>query len=180
MLNNQLETERLILRNYHETDLVNLHTLKSNSSVWMYSDKDVLTDIEETKKYLDITLQNYKRSKFEFQVLYLKNTEEYIGEAGILSYRLNSNRGVLGYNLLPEYWGNGYATEITKSLVKYSFEVIKMERVEALVADGNVSSRRVLEKSGFTLEGILRNYARIKNNYCNVYYYGMIRKEYYH
>lgn len=179
-MNTQLETERLILRNYRETDLVNLHTLKSNSLVWMYSDKEDLTDIEETQNHLDYTMQNYKNGKFDFQALFLKKTEEYIGEAGILSYRLNSNRGVIGYNLLPEYWGNGYATEIIKALVEYSFEKIKMERVEALVADGNVSSRRVLEKSGFILEGILRNYSRINNNYCNVYYYGMIRDEYRH
>lgn len=179
MLNNQLETERLILRNYRETDLVNLHALKSNSLVWAYSDKEVLTDIEETEKHLDNILQNYNSGKCDFQALFLKNTEEYIGEAGILSFRLNSNRGVLGYNLLPQYWMNGYATEITRALVKYSFEEIKMERIEALVAGGNDTSRKVLEKSGFFLEGVLRNYARINNNYCNVYYYGLISEDYY-
>ncbi|TVY08024.1 GNAT family N-acetyltransferase [Paenibacillus cremeus] len=124
-------------------------------------------------------MENYKSGIYDFQALFLKHTNEYIGEAGVLSYKSNSNRGVLGYNLLPDYWGHGYATEITKALVKFSFEEMKMERVEALVADGNESSKKVLEKSGFILEGTLRNYARINNNYCNVYYYGMICKDYY-
>jgi RimJ/RimL family protein N-acetyltransferase len=47
---------------------------------------------------------------------------EFIGEAGIIGYNPRANRCVIGYNLLPQYWEHGYATEITKHLVKYSFE----------------------------------------------------------
>lgn len=122
---------------------------------------------------------NYSNGINDFQALYLKSTGNYIGEAGILSFRSKSKRGVLGYNLLPYFWGNGYATEITKALIKYSFEEIKMERVEARVVEGNEASRKMLEKSGFMLEVTLRNYARINNSFCNVFFYGMISKDYY-
>jgi len=110
--------------------------------------------------------------------LYLKRTDEYIGEAGILSFNKKNRRAVIGYNLIPEYWGNGYATEITKGLVEYLFEEENAERVEALVVDDNMASRKVLEKSGFIVEGVLRNFANIDNEYYDVFYYGMIRSDY--
>jgi len=56
--------------------------------------------------------------------------------------------------------------------------VEKVERIEALVGCENVASTKVLEKSGFIQEGLLRNFAYINNRYSNVYYYGMIKKDY--
>ena len=123
-------------------------------------------------------MKNYEKNECDFEALFLNDTGEYIGEAGVLSFNKQCNRVVLGYNLLPEFWGKGYATEITKALVKYSFKVEKVERIEALVGDGNVASRKVLENSGFIQEGLLRNFAYIDNRYINVYYYGIIKDDY--
>lgn len=176
-MNIQIETARLILKNYSENDLKNVHKLKSDPMVWKFSTKVDSTKLEDAKTYLEIVLKNYAENKCDFQALFLKSTGEYIGEAGILSFNEQCNRVVLGYNLLSGFWGNGYATEITKALVKHSFEVEKVERIEALVGDGNVASRKVLEKSGFKQEGLLRNFALIDNKYINVYYYGIIKSD---
>lgn len=108
----------------------------------------------------------------------MKDTSEYIGEAGILSVKQPSNRAVVGYNLLPRYWANGYATEITEALVKYLFIERNVERIEGLVQEENISSRKVLEKNGFLKEGTLRNFAFINNLYKNVCYYGIIKEDY--
>lgn len=85
---------------------------------------------------------------------------------------------LIGYNLLPQYWNQGYATEITKHLVKYSFEFLDVERIEALVLQINSASCRVLEKSGFMLEGVLRNFNKCETGYRNVCYYGIISSDY--
>jgi ribosomal-protein-alanine N-acetyltransferase len=110
--------------------------------------------------------------------MFLKSTSEYIGEAGILSFKQPNNRAVVGYNLLPNYWKNGYVTEITKALVKYLFIERGAERIEGLVLEENTASRKVLEKNGFCKEGILRNFALINNIYKNVCYYGIIKGDY--
>ncbi len=86
---------------------------------------------------------------------------------------------MIGYNLLPKYWSKGYATEVTKELVRYLFEELKLERVEALTCDKNIPSQNVLKKSGFIQEGLLRNFALINNMYVNVCYFGMISKDYF-
>ncbi|MBW9158555.1 GNAT family N-acetyltransferase [Clostridium tagluense] len=174
----QIETERLILKNYCENDLENIYRLKSEPSVWKFSNKIATNKIEDSKSSLESLLKNYDKNKRDFQALFLKKSGKYIGEAGILTFNNQNNRAVVGYNLLPEHWNKGYATEITKALVKYLFEDTKTERIEALALDSNTASRKVLEKSGFVLEGLLRNFAYINNRYFNVCYFGIIRHDY--
>ena len=121
-MNRRIDTTRLILKNYCERDVEDFHRLKSNPLVWRFSTKVPSSSIEETQNYLNEVLKNYNEDKHDFMALFLKETGEYIGEAGVLSHIMPNNRAVVGYNLLPEYWGNGYATEITKALVKYLFK----------------------------------------------------------
>jgi ribosomal-protein-alanine N-acetyltransferase len=177
-MNIVIETERLILKNYTESDLKNVYRLKSEPLVWKYSTKTASDNIEDAKNYLLSLLKNYDENKYNFQALFLKDTREYIGEAGVLSFNKEKTRAVVGYNLLPQYWKNGYATEITKALVKYLFEEEKVERVEGLVGEDNIASRKVLEKSGFKIEGLLRHFAYINKEFVNVYYYGIIKSDF--
>ena len=176
---NILETERLLLRNYQIEDLDSYNILKTEPLIWKYSTTSISDGLEESKRYLDKVLHNYDENLPDFQALFIKDTNEYIGEAGVLSYVKRTHRAVIGYNLLPEYWNKGYATEITKAIVKHLFEVVDIERIEALVMQGNDASRRVLEKSGFIVEGILRHFTKIYNDYYDVYYYGMIKSDYF-
>lgn len=103
-----------------------------------------------------------------------KASNAFIGEAGIIDANPHANRCTIGYNLLPSFWNNGYATEIAKGIITYAFNILKYERIEALALQCNSASCKVLEKSGFILEGILRNYNRNGNEYRNVCYYAMI------
>ena len=173
-----IESERLILKNYRSSDIENLLLLKSDPTVWVYSDKTVVNDISEVEPIMRNILSNYSDNKCEFQALFLKDSNEYIGEAGLLSFNSRCKRGVIGYNLLPKYWGFGYATEITKALVCYLYEDLMLERIEALTVESNLASRKVLEKSGFVQEGNLRNFTLIDNQFMNVIFYGMIRQDY--
>jgi ribosomal-protein-alanine N-acetyltransferase len=173
-----VETERLLLKNYSENDLESIYKLKSEPLIWKYSTMAVSTDINESRKYLFSLLKNYDDNKYCFQALFLKDTQEYVGEAGILSFYKQDLRAVVGFNLLPEFWKRGYATEITIGLVKFLFEEMKVERIEALVVEENEASRKVLEKSGFIIEGLLRNFACIDQKFVNVCYYGIIKSDY--
>lgn len=75
-----------------------------------------------------------------------------------------SKSAELGYVLGSRYWGKGVVTCVVKQVVKAAFstELPHLERLEALVDVENVGSQRVLEKSGFQKEGVLRRYIFIK------------------
>lgn len=152
--------------------------LKTEPLIWKFSNQIATNNFDEANQQLKKVIENYKQNIDTFHAMFLKDTSEYIGEAGVLSFKLPNNRAVVGYNLLPSYWGNGYATEITKALVKYLFIERDAERIEGLVQEENIASRKVLEKNGFSKEGILRNFAFINNTYKNVYYYGIIKEDY--
>ncbi|WFU07900.1 GNAT family N-acetyltransferase [Rhizobium sp. CB3090] len=58
----------------------------------------------------------------------------------------------LSYHLHPDSWGHGYATELVKEALVFSFNDLHAERVIGLARSANVASRRVLEKCGFAFE----------------------------
>lgn len=62
----------------------------------------------------------------------------------------------IGYWLGEEYWGRGIATEAVEAVTRYAFDTLGMARVYADVFEWNAASMRVLEKAGFSREGVLR------------------------
>ena len=173
-----LETERLLLTDYQLDDLDDFFKLKSCIEVWNYSTFIPLREKDEAKLLLNNLINDRKNGKYVFMALYKKETNEFIGEGGIIGHNPNANRCEVGYNLLPQYWNQGYATEITKGIAKYAFECLEFERIEALVLQINKCSCKVLEKSAFLLEGVLRNFNRSETGYNNVCYYGMISSDF--
>jgi ribosomal-protein-alanine N-acetyltransferase len=174
-----IETERLILRDYEKEDIDSFYKLKSCNEVWIYSTCEPLVNKSQAQELLNKVISNRKSGNLDFMALFRKDDMCFIGEAGIIGSRPRANRCELGYNLLPDYWGNGYAAEIVKGIIKYAYEENEYERIEALVLEVNNASCRVLEKSGFTKEGVLRNFNKYKEGYRNVIYYGMISDDYY-
>lgn len=174
-----LETEYLVLRNYNLEDLENYFELKSCNEVWKYSTYIPLADIIQAKDELKKNISMQYLNESVFCALFEKVTNNYIGEAGIISVNKNANRCVVGYNLLPRFWNKGYATEITRCLIAYAFNNLKFERVEALADINNIPSCRVLEKSGMLREGVLKHFAKINNCYHDICYYGITIGDYF-
>jgi RimJ/RimL family protein N-acetyltransferase len=85
-----------------------------------------------------------------------RNGDEFLGFAGFVDLHLDQAEGELGYVLLPEGRGRGAATRALRLLTPWGFEVLRLQRIELVIADGNVASERVAERTGFKKEGVLR------------------------
>lgn len=83
-----------------------------------------------------------------------------IGACGLNDIKAEHARGELGYWLLPGYWGLGIATECVGAVLEHAFGALGLHRVGADVDANNHASRRLLERLGFRLEGIRRDYER--------------------
>lgn len=173
----EIITERLHLKEYTKDYLKHYHNLKSCSIIWEYSTLIPITCMCVTEKLLTDLLSARNEGKDGFLSLFEKERGQYIGEAGILSSSRNANRCEIGYNLLPQFWNHGFATEITINLVSYAFHTLGYERVEALVIADNKASCRVMEKSGFKCEGVLRHFNKCGDRYRDVNYYGIISSD---
>ena len=173
-----VETKRLTLQPYTLSNLENYHRLMSNPHVWQYSTTSTHESLEQSKQKLEQLITGYTTNPLGFYALIDKTSNTFIGEAGVLSFNKATDRCVIGYNLLPGFWGKGYATETCKALIAYAFDKLHAQRVEALAMNANVASCRVLEKSDMTLEGTLRNFTKIDGIYHDVCYYGIIKSDY--
>ncbi|WP_207508040.1 GNAT family N-acetyltransferase [Telluribacter humicola] len=168
----------MLLKNYSEANLKDIQALKADPLVWQYATTKATDSLLDTRVYLDGVLAKYATKQYAFQALYAKASGQFVGEAGILAFNAENRKAVIGYNLLPSYWQQGYATEIVKALISHLFETMEVERIEALTVEDNRASRKVLEKGGFLLEGLMRNYACIHSRFVNVCMYAIIKSDY--
>ena len=89
---------------------------------------------------------------------------------------LNGNARI-GYWLDKDYTGHGIMTRAVRLLVEYAFEALDLHRIEIHVATENHRSRRIPERLGFTMEGVLRQVQRMRGAYYDHALYALLRDE---
>jgi len=108
----------------------------------------------------------------------IANSDELIGGIGLMLqpdvYRFSAE---IGYWIAEPFWGKGIASLALVELSKYAFEHFDLNRIFAGVFGGNRASMRVLEKSGFKLEGRLRNAVYKDNHFKDQLMYSILRKD---
>lgn len=83
----------------------------------------------------------------------------------------------VGYSIRPVEWSNGYATDALEEACGYAFNERRMNKVYATMYAANDASNRVLEKAGFTREGVLREEGFVEGEQVDVYRYGLLATE---
>jgi [ribosomal protein S5]-alanine N-acetyltransferase len=86
-----------------------------------------------------------------------KASGEFIGDCGLIAKEIEGRQEVeLVYILAVSAWGNGYATEIGAALLHFAIEELHQKRVVSLIDVENLASKRVAEKLGMHLEGLVK------------------------
>lgn len=116
------------------------------------------------------------RRRFQLAVT-LEETGELIGDAGIRRKPENDWEADIGYEIAPEHWRNGYATETAAALINHGFDQMELHRISSWCIAENVASARVLEKLGLREEGRLRENEFFKNRWWDTLVFGMLRDE---
>jgi RimJ/RimL family protein N-acetyltransferase len=149
-----LETERLLLRRFTESDVDNLVDLDGDPEVMRFVPDAVGTPRDEIEHdVLPAFLSYYDRyAGFGFWATIEKSTGHFLGwfhfrprDAG------RPGEVELGYRLRRSAWGKGYATEGSRALIHKGFTEFGVQRVVAEAMIVNIASRRVMEKAGLTL-----------------------------
>lgn len=148
-----LETERLILRTWKQSDLQDFFEYASVDGVGECAGWEHHTDISHTQAILD----RFILGKKTFAIVYKENGKV-IGSLGIESAEREAVLDEefkklwgreIGYVLSKEYWGRGLMTEAVKEVIRYAFEVENYDFLLCSHFNYNDRSRRVIEKSGF-------------------------------
>lgn len=144
-----IETERLILRPWKESDAASLYEYAKDPAVGPIAGWPVHTSVENS---LEI-IRNILSAEGTFAVS-LKVDDKAIGSIGLIP-RAQSHTGAsdteieLGYWIGTPFWGNGYIPEAVRALQKYAFEELGYTAMWCGYYDGNEKSKRCQEKCGF-------------------------------
>lgn len=148
----ELETPRLTLRRLEFSDapfLVEL--LNQPSFIANIGDRNVRS-IEDAHRYLrEGPMAMYEKHGFGSWQVLRKSDNAAVGMCGLLK-RDNLPDVDIGYAFLPAYWGAGLAFEAAEATVRHGARKFGLERIIAVVSEGNAASIRVLEKLGFRFE----------------------------
>lgn len=143
-MNRIIETERLILRPLRVSDAEDAFEWQSDPEVNRYMVYPLYTDIEKTREW--IAGLGPDANEFGFE---LKSTGKVVGAGGI-KYIQDENAWELGYNLNRAYWGKGYATEASRALIQWAYDVEGARDFTAAHATANAASGNVIRKCGFS------------------------------
>lgn len=148
----QIETSRLILRAFQESDLEDFYRYASVDGVGEMAGWKHHESREETRRILDSFIEHDKTF-----ALCLKENNRVIGSLGVEKYGLEDKlseffdyRGrELGYVLSKEYWGMGLMPEAVTAVIRYLFEELNLDFLTCGYFTRNQQSKRVQEKCGF-------------------------------
>ena len=164
------QTPRLMLRQFTEADAPLILELNSDPEILKYLHEPVLKTKAQAKKILDdIILPQYKNNLGRWAI-HTKDNMNFIGWCG-LKYRPELDEVDLGYRLMQNAWGKGFATEAAQHSLDYGFKTLNLKLITGRAHIENLASIKVLEKIGmdFIGEGIVddvfvRTYTRANPN----------------
>jgi [ribosomal protein S5]-alanine N-acetyltransferase len=142
-----LQTPRLILRQFTLDDADLLLALNSNPEVLKYLHEPLLETEEQAQHVIEnIILPQYKNNLGRWAI-HLKSTNEFIGWCG-LKYLAELNEIDLGYRLMQQFWGKGYAFEAAQHALQYGFTTLNLQTIVGRAHIENAASLKILEKTG--------------------------------
>lgn len=147
-----IETQRLILRPFAETDLGAFYLLGTVPEVIRYAQPKPYASMAEALEMMrKAPLHDYATYGYGRFACVWKESNQVIGFSGV-KYLPQHGETELGYRFLPLYWGMGLATEAGAASIDFAREQLGLKRLVGHVHADNPASAHVLQKLGFTLE----------------------------
>jgi RimJ/RimL family protein N-acetyltransferase len=152
----RFETERLVVRAFHDGDVDALHAYRNDPETARFQSWDAPYPREKAVAAVAemVGAPALRRGDWTQLAIETRSQPGLIGDIGV---RLDADgrAGEIGYTFAPAARGRGYAREAVAAVLEYLFgPVVGVERVEAWADVDNVRSRRLLEAVGFTLAGV--------------------------
>ncbi len=149
-----IETERLILRSWKDTDKAPFAEMNSNPEVMKYFPTPL--SAEESNAFIDRINAEFDATGFGLYAVEIKDTEEFIGYVGFHRFAFDapfSPNWEIGWRLSHRYWHKGYATEAASACIAYARAKRLCPRLYSFTALPNTPSENVMQRIGMTFEG---------------------------
>lgn len=175
-----IQGKRIYLRHLSEHDASKLFAYELTNRDFFMPTSFTRNDNYYTLANIRKNIDNYKKeitrkSGFRFGI-FINSNHNLVGMIALNDILWSLKTSYVGYSLNQNHTNQGYMREALNLLIKYSFEELKLHRLEAGVMPSNVSSWKVLEHCGFIREGLLRKNVHINGQWEDHYIYGCLNE----
>lgn len=165
--------ENFYLREQRLSDTQDFFEYYSDDRVAKYILANIPKTIEEAFTEIQYWINLYKRKSAIYWAIARKSDDKMIGAIGFNEWDRFNNRSEISYDLAPQYWQMGITSKTIKLVSKFAFERMKLNRIQASTLHENAASIRVLEKTNFNLDGILKSYRFYNGKYYDIIMYSL-------
>ncbi|MGA1979801.1 MAG: GNAT family N-acetyltransferase [Sedimentisphaerales bacterium] len=173
-----IETERLILRGFENEDAGEVQRLAGDKAIASTTLR-IPHPYEDgvAEKWIGTHHEDFEQGKVVDFAITERKAGYLIGAIGLTINKEHEN-AELGYWLGRQYWNKGYCTEAAKAVLRYGFEELGLNRIQAQHFKRNAASGRVMRAIGMLYEGRLRQHLKKWNKFEDVEVYGILKAEY--
>lgn len=170
-------TDRLVLRFLSEADVPALFDMFSHPEVTRYWSRPRWTELPQAEQMLEDAQEGYHTGSGVQLGVERRRDHALVGMCSLFHYNVPSRRAEIGYALSRPYWGLGYMHEALQALLRYAFQPMDLNRLEADIDPRNIASAKTLERLGFQKEGHLRERWIVNGEVSDTWLYGLLRRE---
>ena len=172
-----LHTARLRLRPFTGADADALFALQSDARVLRYWDAPPWTEPARAERFLAACRAMADDGTGARLAIDRVADGAFLGWCALTRWDATHRSASLGYCLTEASWGRGYATEAARALLRWAFDTLDLNRVQAEADTRNAASARVLGKVGFVLEGTLREDCVVDGVVSDSWVFGLLRRD---
>ncbi len=176
-----LNSARLKLKLVTLADLSAIYKNQCNKEVAKYNTIGIPPNEEFTKTLIVNAISDmttFGKTNFWWTIS-LKESDEFIGEAGLNLSQVKYKSGEIFYSLHPNFWKSGFATEAVETILHYAFVDLNLHRITAGVATENSNSIKLLERVGMQKEGRHRKILPIRGEWWDNYQYAILEEDFF-
>ncbi len=170
-----------VLREKCDADVEDFFAYYADPEVNKFILCEIPHDLESARRELHYWRNVFYQNDGIYFAIADKANDRMIGSIGLTSYNAYQSRIEISYDLACEYWGRGIMTKAIKAVLKYAFENFyygRVNRIEAFASTNNETSKHLLLKTGFVLEGILRQHRYHRGAYVDVCAFSMLKSDF--
>ncbi len=171
--------EEFYMRQYRVSDKKDYFDYLLDDEVIKYIPEECIPrTMERAAEELHYVMELYNQCRSIYWAIALKKNDRLAGSCGFNYWSRDHHRAEISYDLAREHWGKGVITEAVKKACSFGFFQMNLNRIEATVIPDNVGSLKVLEKTGFEKEGVLREQKLLHGKFRDAEIYSLLKKDF--
>ena len=144
-----LTTERLTLRQLVISDEQEIFTLRSDSEINKYLDRELSKTIEDARNFINKVNENINKNDSLYWAITFNGNNILVGTICLFGFSDENYKCEIGYELLTNFQNQGIMKEALERVIEYAFNTIKVKKIEALLHRNNQRSIKLLNKFSF-------------------------------